>query len=240
VNVTASVLYQDQRRDNLPLYYTGRGVTNTIPLDGFQKTQRSPIGADDDFLLPNLTITADLGGATLTSSSSYVRRRWNYNADFSYFVQSALGLPDPFGTPLVVAGFGDQRFTSHIQEVRLASNGNGPLRWQFGAYYQYKKRDADLLVSSQNLATIVPPLIPLILPGGVLFDSDNVTTSKQFAGFGELSYKVTDAFEVTAGLRVTRFKLHLDRFADGLFNGGPSGAVDQPGNAHHPEGFAQI
>lgn len=222
VNATASVLYQDQHGNNLPIYFTGRGVTVTVPLDEFQKVQRTPVSFDDKFLLPNLTVTADLGAVTLTSSSSYIDRTVKSHSDYSYFVQAALGLPDPFGTPLVSAGYFDRKLTAYIQEVRLASQNSGPLRWQIGGYYQYAKRDASLSVASDNLGTLVPPLAPFILPGGVLFNSEQVTTSKQLAGFGELTYKATDKLELTAGVRVTRVRLGLDRADEGLFAGGSS------------------
>jgi outer membrane receptor protein involved in Fe transport len=222
VTATASLLYQDQHESNLPIYFTGRGVTVTVPLERFQKVQRTPVNLDDRFLLPNLTVTADLGAVTLTSSSSYVDRRVKSHVDYSYFVQAALGLPDPFGTPLVSAGYFDRKLTAYIQEVRLASDSTGPLRWQIGGYYQYAKRDASLRVASDNLGTLIPPLAPLILPGGILFDSDQQTTSKQLAGFGELTYKATDKLELTAGVRVTSVKLGLDRSDAGLFAGGSS------------------
>ncbi|MBW8296049.1 TonB-dependent receptor [Sphingopyxis sp.] len=222
VEATASLLFQQQQRNNLPVYFTGRGVTTTVPLDGFRRTQRSPVDSDDKFLMPNLTIKADLGGVELTSSSSYVRRRFQLRNDFSFFVQRALGLPDPVGTPLVVAGSNDRLFESVIQEVRLASQGNGRLSWQIGAYYQKSEAHRQQRVTTTNLATLVPPLAPLILPGGIVFSSDVEPVTEQIAGFGELEFKLTDKLKLTAGVRVTELKQKLDRFANGFFNGGSS------------------
>lgn len=220
-----SVLYQDQKRHNLNQYFTGRGVTTTTPLELFQRTQRSPVGSRDEFFLPTATLHWDFGSVELTASAAYVKRDFQVRTDFSPFVQRALGLPDPFGTQLVVAGNYRRENEAWIQEVRLSSTGEGRLKWQAGIYHQDATAERTQQVTTQNLAALVPPLAGAILPGGGLFTLDVEGKSKQLAGFGELTYAMTEQFELTAGVRVTEVKLGLDRSANGLFNGGPSGVV---------------
>src|SRR5262249_31674722 len=89
VNATLSLLYQKQESNDLSIYYTSRGIDVPIPLAPLQRTERSPVFRNERFALPNLTVKADLGAATLVSSSSYVDRRLDLSDDFSYFVQSA-------------------------------------------------------------------------------------------------------------------------------------------------------
>ncbi|MEE2691611.1 MAG: TonB-dependent receptor [Pseudomonadota bacterium] len=71
------------------------------------------------------------------------------------------------------------------QEIRLASDGGGPLRWQLGFYYF----DSDLLVST--VGDGFPPLTTLR------------HKNKSWAVFGQASYDLTDQWTLTGGLRYT-------------------------------------
>ena len=221
IEADLSLLYQEQEQNDYSRYFAGRGVANPVPLKQFQKVARIPAYRNERFLLPNLTVTAGLGGAELTSSTSYVDRDAEFGNDFSYFIERALGLPETAG--LIAANAQTNSFKAVIQELRLASTGEGPLRWLVGGYFQDSERRAPQLVTTPNLATIVPPLQDAILPGGVLFVRSPKTETRQLAAFGEATYTLAEAVELTAGLRATDVDFEFTRSADGLFNGGPSG-----------------
>ncbi|MEQ8410959.1 MAG: TonB-dependent receptor [Erythrobacter sp.] len=70
-------------------------------------------------------------------------------------------------------------------EVRLASNGDGPLSWQVGAFIF----DSDFDVSTVGF-TFPPPVTVN-------------HTNTAWAVFGQASYELTEALRVTAGLRYT-------------------------------------
>ena len=222
ITATLSVLYQKQEDNDLSDYYTGRGISDPISLPAFQKSERSPVYLNQRFALPNLTVNADLGFATLTSSTSYVNRTRELGSDFSYYVQSALQLPDSVGSSLIVSNLTKDTFTAVIEELRLASRDSGPLQWIAGAYFQHSRRTLFQSDASPNLGEIIPPLAPALLPGGVVALIDDNTRNYQVAGFGEISYRVTPALKVTGGIRVTRLTLHIDQVGDGFFNGGPT------------------
>ncbi len=80
------------------------------------------------------------------------------------------------------------------QEFRLASNGDGPLKWQFGTYYF----NMDLDVATN----------PFFVPETVLKQSNNT-----WAVFGQGSYDFTDRFTVTAGVRYTEDEKQLGSIA---------------------------
>lgn len=222
LDATLSLMYQKMEQDSPPHYFTARQITNPILLGRLQRTERAENWRHEQLSLPNLTLKADVGIGELTSSTSYVKREVEQANDYSYFIQSAFGLPDSVGRPLSASNRAKDEFTGVVQELRLASRGESALDWMVGAYYRDTQWHLSGAVSSPTLVQIIPPFASLLLPGNVLFLLDSTTTSTQWAGFGELSYTFADRWTLTGGLRYTDLDFGIDRVGNGLFNGGPS------------------
>jgi iron complex outermembrane receptor protein len=224
IDATLSAIYQKQDSNWLPTFFSARGMDAATPLQPMSRVDRTDIYRDDETFLPNLTINADLGFAKLTSSTSYVRREYDLSSDFSYFVQRALGLPDtagnaPYGRALSVNDLEAWKFKGWVQEIRLASQGNGPFQWIVGAYYQKTNQLAQTGVPS-NLGVVEPFFDPFLLDEGKVFVSRNEIDREQKALFGEVSYTLFDKLKLTAGVRVTEMEIQVDTLQDGFFNGG--------------------
>ena len=84
----------------------------------------------------NLTVTYDFGPATLVAATSYFDYRSDGLIDLTPFVPLFFG-PETGGTAV-----NPPHTTSELwaQEVRLASNGTGPLSWTVGAFYKKSDR----------------------------------------------------------------------------------------------------
>ena len=219
LEIALSALVQKQEWHYLPTFFSGRGVTTTVPLAAEQRVDRTSVFHNDRVFLPSLNLKADLGFADLSATSSYVNRRIDLQSDFSYFVQAALGIPDA-PPSLVVTDAESRTFRAYIEEVRLASKADGvPLEWLLGAYYESTKEPSQQLDPS-NLGDVIPPLAPLLLDSGGLFIQHTTVRRKQKAVFGEVSYTLAEKLKLTAGLRLTHLDIGIDRAADGLFNGG--------------------
>ena len=98
----------------------------------------------------------------------------------------------PFNSPFVVnvdTG-GDQTVEQITQEIRIASNLDGPFNYQFGAFYF---EDDLKSVSKEQVAGA-----PVFAAGTVSF-LENTT----WAVFGQGSYDLTEQFTLTAGVRYT-------------------------------------
>ncbi len=80
------------------------------------------------------------------------------------------------------------------QEVRLESNGNGPLSYQAGFFYF----DEDLEILSENYSTLGDPNNAV---GGVNIVVAQEQDSKAYGVFGSLTYHLTDQLSVTGGVR---------------------------------------
>jgi len=144
------------------------------------------------------TITYDFGPVSLISVTSY----WDGDATSVGDVDGGFGAnflpPDQFGP-------GDIPFTAETrdsvpslhqftQELRIASNGDGPLSYQAGFFYF----DEDLRIVSENYSTLGDPNNP---PEGVNILVAQRQNSTAYGVFGSVTYKFTDAFSITGGIR---------------------------------------
>jgi outer membrane receptor protein involved in Fe transport len=122
----------------------------------------------------------DFGPATLTSITAYENT-------------SGFSRGDIDGGNLTGPGFipfpsesqdGLKKLIQTTQEIRLASNGGEPLTWQIGYYY---------FNSAYQIRTD-----PGFAPPTTLEQKNEA-----WAGFGQVSYKISDVFNLTGGLRYT-------------------------------------
>lgn len=140
--------YSQQMSSVKPPYFAGYG-----DVEGFEESNNNIYGA---------TINYDLGFATLTSATGYAEFHLAY----------LTGLVNPvLGQGRLGNSYDGHSFT---QEVRLASNGEGPLNWVAGAFYNDATGtfgfDLDFAV----------PIINVI--------GTTTTATENYSFFGEVSY----------------------------------------------------
>ncbi|MFC3053557.1 TonB-dependent receptor [Kordiimonas pumila] len=137
-----------------------------------------------DYELYNLEVTYDFGFAELLSSTSYAEMDHQY--PFTY-----IGGPE---TIYEGGYFGsDDRYNpgkQFTQEVRLTSNGDGPLQWTVGGFYRDMERSLTAYFAYEYFGFLVEDQY---------YYSENKNES--FAVFANSSYKITDKLEVGAGIR---------------------------------------
>ena len=155
-----------------------------------------------------LDIEVDLGGVTMTSITSY---RTFFSRD----------LVDIDFSPLDLFRFENiTRDQSNLsQELRLASNGSGPFSYLVGAYFFEKDYVED---SGQGL--IVNPVIAGPFGNFVAATSPTGSdiTNRNYALFGEATYRFTDRLSFTGGLRYNYDEKEITAFASRLrLNGTP-------------------
>jgi len=191
-------------------------------------------GLDDDFRLGDLKMDFGFGSVGLTSVSTYINRDITVKRDASQLTGSVtidLGgtaAQARLNSPL----YDVTSLQSWSQELRLASTGEGAFQWLAGAYYQKTKRtygqdlptpgyDAltDALVGADSADFNSPPDTP--------FYSHLHYNFKQFAAFGEATYRFSPAWGVTGGLRYYDFSEDRTLTFAGLF--ADQGYTNQPG-----------
>jgi outer membrane receptor protein involved in Fe transport len=209
--------------DTLKIRLTGfaqeieRGGTPTVDftlagqrVDGERQQRRlkdEPF--DQSFRLASATVDYDFGAATLTSISSYQTVDTPFRQDASAVYVPVLG---GFGLAFSAVAIDQRRSTDKFtQEVRLTSNGDKRLRSLVGGYYTDERSDNHQHVVAYDLAGAVSPidLATVAIP----------SRYEEIAAFGNLTVKLTDAFDVTGGLRYARNDQRFEQIGSGLLIG---------------------
>jgi iron complex outermembrane receptor protein len=138
------------------------GFTASVDPVYFQNTAGQDGFSNGSFELMSLTTTIDLDAVTITSATSNLEGVFGINI------------------PISPAGFFSSQFLPKMfaQELRVNSNGQGPLHWVIGGSYQ----DGS---GPQVNALQIPPF-------GVDINADNDTLTENWAVFGEVSYELFD------------------------------------------------
>jgi iron complex outermembrane receptor protein len=139
----------------------------------------------------------NLGFAKLTSITAY--RWWDWYPS-----------NDGDGTSLpIVTVAQQQNFQRQFsQELRLASDSDGPLNYVIGGYYfwqtvrGYGSFGYGPAAALWNVPT-VPAVVANAALNGFTAASYSEPITKSLAGFGQVDWKVTDSLTLTAGLRYT-------------------------------------
>ena len=131
--------------------------------------------AKDNSDLVNAIVTYDLGPVTLTSSTGYLKRDLGFTASLS-------------GGAIRFSA--DTSFKQWSQELRLSSNGDGPLQYTVGVW----ARDYTSLIDRSGTLNGAP-FAPVRRAGTDPVDS------KSSAIFGDATWKLSKQIELSAGGR---------------------------------------
>jgi len=192
---------------------------------------------EDETLIADLKIEADLGPVTVTSVTSYTNRDILVSRDATTLTGSvsvSFGLPEAAVT--LPSNLRDTtQLDTFTQEVRLASNSSGPFQWLVGAFYSEIDREyaqrlptpgydalADGALGAGSSAAAANGF-----PANSPFNSDLPFTLEQFAIFGEASYELTDRLTFTAGGRYYDFEEERTITTGGLFASRNTGRIDR-------------
>lgn len=237
LSITPRVIYQKistdgfNRQEVFNLY--ANPFTTTRPAVTFNEREQHLLlqeGFEDETMIADATIKVGLGGVDLTSVSSYTDRDILVSRDASALTGSvSVDLGFPTAGVLLPSNLRDTtKVKSFTQEVRLSSNGDGPLQWVLGGFYSNTDRDYaqrlptpgyDAFTDARfgaGTSAAVANGFPLNSP----YNADIVYDIEQKAIFGEASYAFGDQFTLTAGGRYYDFSEDRLFKSGGLFANG--------------------
>lgn len=208
-----------------------------------------PEGGYDSWHLYSLTFKWNTGAGELVSSTSYFDRKVVETEDETDFIWSALlpavtanpafpNLPAPIPSSITE----EKNYQRFVQEVRFASQLQGPLQFVAGAFYSdlhgalpfaadYQPALAPgygAQLTAANTCGIVG-LCPNPNNPDEIFGQHYKTDIKEPAVFGELSYQITEAFKATGGLRWSQVETTAGGYEEGTVTqapGAPGRIVD--------------
>ncbi len=166
----------------------------------------------DNVDIYNAVVDYDLDGATITSSTSYYKRYNLDRQDTTLFSQSVFGPVDPSSQLL-----NQNKYNDFNQELRIASKSDGALQYVLGAYYSKLNKNfiQDGFWPEYNDyfgATVIGEFPAILVPGTYpnVYQANVDQDVEQFALFGELTFDITDQFELVLGGRYFDVKQNFD------------------------------
>jgi iron complex outermembrane receptor protein len=222
-------VYQHLQSDGFPrvdLYnILANQYTTTQPavtMSNNQQYRQLPDGMKDNFRLADVKLNWDLGGASLTSLTSYTKRDLVVKRDASQLTGSVtvdLGGPDAavrLNSPL----YDSTGMNVFSEELRIASPEGGKVEWLGGAFFQHVIRHY-----GQNLPTpgydamlnSIAVITGAENPADTPYYSDFHYGMRQAALFGEATWHLDRAWSATAGLRYYNFNESRSSYEAGVF-----------------------
>jgi len=202
------------------------------PLYGPYEHERMPgtDGFEQHLQFYTLNLTADLGPVSLTSLTGFQRFYLSNPTDFTPDVPPTALYP---GLENGGLSFADVIHVDRTtEEFRVASSGKTRLQYTAGLFFSRESNSVDQDIAPGTYTTGV--LLPALTPAFV-GNLDQVYT--QYAAFANLTFNVTDQFDISAGGRYNHNNLDLHQVQSGLFIG-PTPSIGAASNNETPTTYS--
>ncbi|WBQ18946.1 TonB-dependent receptor [Sphingobium yanoikuyae] len=191
LTIKLSGLWQSVDSDNFGIVYEGMNNSALAPGAKFLNTNSQldePFSSD--FQYYSGSVAYDFGFAELSSTTSHSKLKILETSDASRIYGVLWG-----GYAIYPARLHQKKWT---EELRLTSASSDALEWMLGFFYTDEDNSHDQLVNALDLdGNPIPGIDPfavVALPN----------TYKEYAFFGNATWKISDLFHLTSGLRWAR------------------------------------
>lgn len=170
----------------------------------------------------------DLGAVTLTSITALQKYHMIQNQEVDSFGYTQPIFISPASSAQFDLNYGDTHIKNFTQELRLASNGAGPLTYVIGGFYSNVSIDRYF---SRRRAVCATGIVgqPCANPVYQSLASDSDLSNESIAGFGQAELELVEGLKAIGGLRVQYEKIAVDGerlgvlvAGDQLYGGTPS------------------
>ncbi|MFC4292383.1 TonB-dependent receptor [Sphingorhabdus arenilitoris] len=207
-DATLTYYYQDARTEGRQ--FSQSRLTNfPVAIGRYENALRVREPNRRETQLVALEAELDLGFAKLVSATGYSEHRENGNRDQTDLLISLEYSYEQFPT---FTAFTEERDKTKIftQEVRLVSSFDGPFSFILGGFYNKDK--------TNSISTEFTPFYDAFLggsrPDAIEYIAPANSNLREAAVFGELSYQLTDAWQVTVGGRYYDYDLKTESAVD--------------------------
>jgi len=153
-------------------------------------------------------MTAKLGAVNVTSLTGYNRFNQDGSIDYSSTYGSFFTFPNygVTGTPDIIS----PRASTFSQELRFSFAAGQKLDWLMGLYYTHQ--------SAHNLANIEAVDATTLASAGHAWTAETWSTFAEYAAFADLTFHVSDRFDVQLGARESHIRQTESESYVGLYN----------------------
>jgi iron complex outermembrane recepter protein len=173
--------------------------------------------------LLSLELTGNLGFAELVSATSYTEQKIKTirdQTDLLLFLSDNGGYGYESFPEFIAFTTGDTDREQFTQEMRLVSTSDGPLSWIVGAFYN----KLESVNSGIEYVPGLPDFFGIDRPDEMEYYSKTDLEQDEKAVYGEIGYRLTDAWQVTVGGRYYDYTVDQTNATDlPLFNSDPLG-----------------
>jgi iron complex outermembrane recepter protein len=231
LSITPSLYYQRLRLGDTSAYWPSLSDPSGSDFEN-GNAQRNP--STDPFYLAALKIEWHAVSADLTSNTSYFSRNQHSISDYTQFDRALFGLtlPPPSGD-LGTSHDADKQ-NNFYQEIRVQSPDPGAVFvWTSGLFYSHLDENTTehvfdpTLNSEFNAAYGVPFCTPQApCPNGeILTQPISQIIDRQYALFGDATFKVLSSLKLTVGVRASHISYSGDLVYYGPFLSPTSGPL---------------
>lgn len=233
LSITPSVYYQELTLGDTSAYWPSLSDPSAANFENGNAQRNTSV---DPFYLAAVKVDWDGRIAHLTSNTSYFSRTQHSISDYTQFDRAlfALTLPPPPGD-LGTSHDADHQ-NNFYQEFRLQSvEAAATLVWTAGLFYSHLDENTTEHVFDPNLNdeynAAYPAFAPFCTPqapcpnGEILTQPISQIIDTQYALFGDATYKMSDAWKLTGGLRLSHIRYNGDLVYYGPFLSPTAGPV---------------
>ena len=221
LSVTSSVYYQQLTLGDTSAYWPSLSDPGASEFENGNAQRNTSV---DPFYLAAIKVDWDAGFAQLTSNTSYFSRAQHSISDYTQFDRALFGLTLPPPPGDVGTSHDADNQNNFYQEFRLQSvDPAAMLIWTTGFFYAHLDENTTESVFDPNLnneynAAYSTPLCTPQAPcpnGEILTQPISQIIDRQYALFGDATFKIADSWKLTAGLRAS----HIEYSGDLVYYG---------------------
>jgi len=189
LSLKLSALYQDTRGNGSNDVDIGAGLA------GLQQDYKRGIGGyDRQVQAYSATLQAKVAGIDIVSATGFNVNQFSDSLDYSFALGAAAQAFGVTGAPLFTQG----RTNKFTQEIRLSASINPTVEWLLGGFYTHESSPYAQNVMAEN--TLTGALV------GSILDVQGPSTYAEYAGFADLTFHITDEFDIQIGGRESHIR----------------------------------
>ena len=220
--ITPKFMYQKIEADGLP--FADVDEENTTQIRFFDSEEPG----EDEWWIGSVVLNWELDAGTVTSTTAYYERETDEAEEEHTFLDfiygAAVGIPI---TPLESVLRTTSEYENFSHETRFVSSFDSAVNFTVGVFYadnEFVRGYPPALQPGADaaLAAAGGPPVPGIVPGDLIFVTDQPEEVEELALFGEVTWDLNDIWTLVVGGRWYRTEVDFMAVSDGFANGGPS------------------